>query len=134
MDKKRALVAVVNYKGKILIGKKRSDSPKFLAGKWHIPGETSEGNESDEEVLIRGVKEEVGIDIEVVRYLASHTTPTSKREARWYECHAKTGNITVGSDLENAMFVNPEDVLRICAERVYSKWPKEIIEYFNKKS
>jgi NADH pyrophosphatase NudC (nudix superfamily) len=130
MNKKRALVAIVNFDGKILIGKKKTSSPKFLAGEWHIPGETAEAEETDEEALIRGIKEEAGIEIIVGRYIASHITPTSKREARWYECFADSDKIITGSDLEDARFVPREEVLKICSKKAYSLWPKEIIEYF----
>jgi len=131
MNEKRALVAIVNFGGKILIGKKKTSSPKFLAGEWHIPGETAEAEETDEEVLIRGVKEEAGLDIRVGGYIASHITPTSKREAKWYECFADTDRITIGSDLEDAKFVQRKEVLKICSRRAYSLWPKEIIDYFS---
>ncbi len=124
------MVAIVNFYGKILVGKKRESSPKFLAGEWHIPGETAEAGERDEEALIRGIREEVGLDIRVGRYIASHITPTSKREAKWYECFADTDKIIIGSDLEDARFVAREEVLRICSKRAYSLWPREIIEYF----
>ena len=79
---KHAVVAVVNCRDKILLGKKRKDSPKFLAGEWHIPGETVEDGESDQEALIRGMREEAGLEIEVGKYLGSHATPTSQREAK----------------------------------------------------
>lgn len=133
MNDKRALIAIVNFGGKILIGKKRDDSSKFLAGEWHIPGETSELNESDEEVLIRGIKEEVGLNIRVGNYIASHITPTSKREAKWYECFSETDKIIVDSDLEDAKFVERNEVLNVCGERVYSFWPDKIIKYFLRK-
>ena len=131
MEKKRALVAIVNFNGKVLLGKKRQDSKKYFSGEWHLPAETSEENETDEQALIRGVKEEAGIDIKVGRYLASHITPTSKREAKFYECFAYTDKVIPGSDLEEAKFVKKEEVLKICSEKIYSLWPKEIIEYFS---
>lgn len=158
MNEKRALIAIVNFienfekfkilkeelcsdflrksqyakfsNGKILVGKKRRDSSKFLAGEWHIPGETSEGDETDEATLIRGIKEEAGLDIKVGNYITSHITPTSKREARWYECFSESDKLVIGSDLEDAKFVERNEVLNICGERVYSFWPKEIIKYF----
>lgn len=131
MTEKRALIAIVNFCGEVLVGKKKSSSPKFLAGEWHIPGETAERDETDEQALIRGIKEEAGIEIRVGKYLASHTTPTSKRESKWYECFAETDRIIIGSDLEDAKFVARKEVLKICGEKSYSLWPGEIVKYFS---
>lgn len=74
---KRAVTGIVNYNNMVLIGKKDPNREGFLKGKWHIPGETIEGEESDESALIRGIKEEAGIEIIVGKFLASHKTPTN---------------------------------------------------------
>ena len=124
-----AVVAVVNYDGRILLGKKLKTSSKMLAGKWHIPGESVESNESDEEALIRGMREEAGLEIKVGRYLGSSITPSSKNEAKWYECFSSTDNIIPGSDLEDAKFVQRNEVLNYCDER-FKDYPKEIQDYF----
>lgn len=131
MYKKRAVVAVVNYKGKILVGKKRLDSHKFLRGEWHIPGGSVESNEADEAALIREIREEAGIEVKVGKYIASHLTPTSKKEARWYECFSLNNKIIPGDDLEKVKWVPRRDVLNVCGKRVYSFWSKEIIDYFS---
>lgn len=126
----KAVIGIVNNNGKILIGKKRSDSKKFLRGEWHIPGETLEKGETDESALIRGIRDEAGINIKVGRYLGSHTTSTQK-EARWYECFSETDKLIPGSDLEEARWVLKDQVLRFCGERAVSLWPQEIIDYFS---
>jgi ADP-ribose pyrophosphatase YjhB (NUDIX family) len=125
-----AVVAIVNYKGKILLGKKRKDSSKFLAGEWHVPGETVENNESDQEALIRGIKEEASLEITVGRYLGSHITPTSQKEAKWYECFAETDKFTVGSDLEDAKWVKRKEVLDHCSQNAIQLWPEYLQNYF----
>lgn len=125
-----AAIAIINYEGKILIGKKRSDSKKFLAGKWHLPGETLEKGETEEQALIRGIKEETGLDIVVGKYLASHITPTSKAEVKWFECFAKSKDAIPSSDLEKLRWVEKKEVPIIC-ELSSHIWPKEIDDYFN---
>ncbi|SRR3989344_8097383 len=127
---KHAVVAVVNCRDKILLGKKRKDSPKFLAGEWHIPGETVEDGESDQEALIRGMREEAGLEIEVGKYLGNHATPTSQREAKWYECSAKTDKVFVGSDLEDIKWIPRKEVLNYCSPRATELWPQNIQDYF----
>jgi 8-oxo-dGTP pyrophosphatase MutT (NUDIX family) len=126
-----AVVAIINYQNKILIGKKKSDSEKFMKGLWHIPGETVKDGETDEEALKRGVKEETGLDITVGKYISSSITPTSKSEARWYECFCNTDKIIPGSDLEKLAWIDKEDVLYLLSLQVISLWPKEIMNYFS---
>ena len=63
-----AVSGIVNYENLILIGKKRSDSNKFLAWEWHIPGETIKEGESDEIILKRCFMEECGLEIKVGNY------------------------------------------------------------------
>lgn len=125
-----AVVAVINYEGNILIGKKRSDSQKFLAGKWHIPGGRVETGEDDQTALIREMMEEAGIEIYVKRYITSYKTPTSRREARWYECFALTDNVTPGDDLEAVRWIPKNRVLEFCDNKAISLFSEEIIDYF----
>lgn len=129
MKKNRAVAAIVNYKDMILLGKKR-DGKGFLSGKWHIPGETLEEKESDESGLIRGIKEEAGIQIKVLRYLASHQTPKHTL-LKWYECKALTYDIKAGSDLDEVKWVSRGEIFETCDDKATSIWPKEIREYFS---
>lgn len=125
-----AVIAVINYQNKILIGKKKTSSKKFLRGEWHIPGETIEKGESDREALVRGMREEAGIEIKVGRYIGYHITPSSKKEARWYECFSETEKVVPGGDLEDLKWISKKDVLNFCRSKVNNLWPKEVKEYF----
>ena len=92
-----AVVAVVNYNGKVLLGKKIKNSPKALAGQWHIPGESVEDNESDEEALIRGIREEAGLEIEVGIPFVT-----------WYNKFPEDEPVPAESGVQSPHFVNPE--------------------------
>ena len=124
---KIAVVALVEHEGKILLGKKRRDSEGYFAGKWHIPGETMEDGETDEEALIRGMREEAGIEIRVGRYLAQHISPKGTL-VRWYECIPQTYDISNGSDLEAIAWTPKKEVPSIC--KTSHLWPDEIKRYF----
>jgi len=126
-----SVVAIINYEDNILIGKKRSDSLKKLAGQWHILGERIEKGENDEQALIRGVREEAGIEIKVGRYIGLSITPTSRSEARWYECSYVSGELRAGDDLEEIKHIPKNEVLNSCSEEAVSLWPKEIKDYFD---
>ena len=123
------VVAIVNYNGKILLGKKRSDSPKFFAGKWHVPGGTIEEGESDEIALIREIKEEANLNITVGKYLGENSSPTH-RNLRWYECSAETDKAIAGSDLEDVKWVGKNEVLSSVDSRLVSLLSEDIINYF----
>lgn len=55
-----------------MLGRKIYNANKILSDKWHIPGETKKEEETDEEALVRGIKEEAGIQIKVGKYLGFH--------------------------------------------------------------
>jgi len=125
----RAVVALINYNNQVLIGKKRKSHGKWFSEKWHIPGETIEPRESDEEALIRGIKEETGLDIQVGNYLASHVSPRGKR-VNWYECRTQNNEIFPGSDLVEVRWATKEEAVELC-RYVADLWPQEIKKYFN---
>jgi len=127
----RAVSGIVNYHGKVLLGKKRSDSPKFLAGKWHIPGETVEGEESDEAALMRGMKEEVGLEIKVRRYICSSISPSGSKNVNWYECFSSSDKINPSSDLEDAKWVLKKEIFNYLDYDVINLWPEKILGYFS---
>lgn len=63
-----AVKAILMYNDKILLMKLY---PKytFLGGLWEVPGGRKKIGESDDEALHREVKEETGLDVEIVRMI-----------------------------------------------------------------
>jgi len=59
--------AVIEDRGSVLISQRKKDANQGL--KWEFPGGKLEDGESPEECIIREVKEELNIDIEVDRIL-----------------------------------------------------------------
>jgi 8-oxo-dGTP diphosphatase len=125
------VVAIVHDEaGNILIGEKRSDSEKFLAGEWHIPGGHVESGETDQEALIREMFEEAKIEINVKRYICSSLIPSSQKELGWYECFHVRGNIEPGSDLQAVKWIPKSNVLEEVSQKAIERWPEEIKNYF----
>lgn len=129
MLERRAVVAVVRKDGRVLMGKKKKDGISLLSGQWHIPGETLEANETDEQGLIRGIMEETGIQVRPGKFLGSHKTPKGTR-VNWYECEPESVDIRAGSDIEEVRWVPFEEVQSVCHESAVSLWPIEIRQYF----
>lgn len=126
---REAVAVIVKWNDKILVVKKNEGSEGFLSGKWHIPGETLEEGEDDITGLLRGIREEAGIKIAVIKYLSSSMTPRGTI-VRWYECISLTTDIIAGSDVSEAKWVLRDEVKNICDNEAISLWPKEIKRYF----
>ena len=130
VEKTRAVVAVVIYEDKVLLGKKKAGGGATMSGKWHILGETLNIDETDGQGLVRGILEEAGIQIRPGKYLGSHMTPKD-RKVNWYECEPLSTGIIAGSDLEEVRWVPFGEVQKVCHENAISLWPVEIQDYFN---
>ncbi len=129
MERKRAVVAIVENNGNIILGKKRSDSTSIIKGEWHIPGETVEENETDEEAVVRGIREETGISVEVIKFIGTHQS-SKNTSVNWYLCKTDTTDLIVGSDLEDVKWVAISDVYDSNGEIARSLWPQEVQEMF----
>lgn len=125
---RKAVVALIEKDGLILVGKKNTSSKKVLAGKWHIPGETVEGNETDYQALERGMLEEARIIVSPNKLIGTHTTGHGTR-VNWYSCTTDTFDVVAGSDLEDIQWVPREKVKDLCTEEVFGFWPREVQEY-----
>jgi 8-oxo-dGTP diphosphatase len=60
---------IINDSNQVLL-MKRGNKSKNEAGYWSKPGGTVEFGESPEAAVVREIKEELGIDIEVVKFLS----------------------------------------------------------------
>ena len=128
VEYKTAVVAIVEYDGQILIGKK-INKQGILSNSWHIPGGKVEIGESEEQALKREIKEEAGIEIKVDRLF--DTCSNNNFQVKWYLCSALTNNINQGSDLAEVLFVPKSEVKNLCDSKAISLWPPKVLEYFS---
>lgn len=105
--------------GKILITKRNSQ--KSQGGLWEFPGGKIESNETKEKAIIREIKEELDIDIQVESYLSDNVFNYPEKDINLIalECKKIKGNIKLlehedykwveNSELENFEFA-PADI------------------------
>lgn len=86
--------AIFNSDGKLFITK-RGDKAKNERGKWEIPGGSVEFGETFEQAIKREMREEVGVEIEVIELLGicDHIIPNENQHwvSPTYICKIKKG-------------------------------------------
>ena len=60
---KKVTAAIIKDKSQLLIAKRHSKDP--LGGKWEFPGGKIEPGETPQVCLVREIKEELGVDVEI---------------------------------------------------------------------
>lgn len=80
--------------------------------KWELPGGKVEPNETEEECLIREIKEELGIEIEIEKSLSSntHTYPSITIKLIPFVCKHVNGNIAL-KEHANFKWLNTNELL-----------------------
>jgi mutator protein MutT len=78
--------ALVFREGKLLITQRHADA--HLGGLWEFPGGKREPNETFEACLIRELREELGIEVEVGELVESltHAYPEKTVHLKFYRC------------------------------------------------
>ncbi len=100
--------AVLVEGGKILLIK-RSKEPG--AGLWAIPGGRIEDNETAEECMLREMKEETGLDIQIERMVSLYSEPDRdprKIIAASYLVRRTGGRLKAGDDAGDARWFDLE--------------------------
>jgi 8-oxo-dGTP diphosphatase len=105
----RVPCAVIEHNGKILAGQ-RSAALSFPL-KWEFPGGKVEQNESDEEALVREIREELNVEIDILYKL-----PVTVKDQGWREiilvpfvCNLHTTEITL-TEHEQIVWLKAEEL------------------------
>lgn len=105
----RVPCAIIEHNGKVLAGQ-RSASLSFPL-KWEFPGGKQEPGETDEETLVREIREELNAEIEIVQKL-----PVTSKDQGWREiilvpfvCKLRPSQITL-SEHEQILWLEPRDL------------------------
>ena len=92
MKSLEVVAAVIQHQDKILCALKGEHKYPYLSNKYEFPGGKVEVEETLEQALIREIKEELNLDIEVSQYLLTveHAYPNFNIELATFLCTTKT--------------------------------------------
>ena len=87
--------AIIEDKDRILIA--RREAGKHLAGYWEFPGGKIEKNETPEQCLIREIKEEFLVELEVKEFIGESVFNYPEKDVKLlgYRCIIKNGVLSL---------------------------------------
>ncbi|MCJ8162315.1 (deoxy)nucleoside triphosphate pyrophosphohydrolase [Acinetobacter zhairhuonensis] len=91
MKSYNVVAAVIQYQGKFLCALKGQSKFPYLSNTFEFPGGKVEPGETSEQALIREIKEELNLDIQVHKYLVTvdHSYPDFKILLKTYLCECQ---------------------------------------------
>ena len=100
---------ILDSEGKILIAQRNLQ--KNFGGMWEFPGGKQEVDESPEDALIRELKEELSIDVEVLQSFSPYDYRDESIEVSFYPIQCKiVGGKIVNNEHEDFKFISLEEI------------------------
>lgn len=107
------LKAVIVKDGKFLI-LKRSGKDEFRANEWDIPGGGMKFGEKPEECLKREVKEECGLNVDIVKPLRIWTFFKNSGRTQVFAvtvlCKYKSGKVKLSKEHSDFKWIKPDEI------------------------
>ena len=91
------VAAAIFRENKVLCMQRSKHTKEYKSLKWEFPGGKVEFGESREEALVREIREELSVDIEVSEFLMTveHTYPDFHLSMHVFKCVLDHGEITL---------------------------------------
>ncbi len=114
------------HEGKYLIAKRAKGVDE---GFWEFPGGKIEPNETQEQAIIRELKEELEVDVKVIKYLCSVDDIRTDIiiHVHAYLCEIINGDLHLNNH-DEVLFVSPNELYNY----QFQKADKEILDILNK--
>jgi 8-oxo-dGTP diphosphatase len=106
--------AIIKDPGGRLLLIRRGHAPE--AGRWSLPGGRVEPGESDQQAVIREIREETGLEIECDQLVGSvkrMSPPDAVLEIRDYAATVTGGVLVAGDDAAEVRWVSPAELGRL---------------------
>ena len=105
------VAAVILNKNQYLCVQRNSSKYDYISYKYEFPGGKVEENETNEEALLREIKEELNLEIQIEKHIITvkHTYPDFKISMNTFLCNSKTREITLNEHV-NQKWLAKEDL------------------------
>lgn len=106
---------IILYEEKVLI-LKRSNTDEVGAGNWEFVGGSIDYGEALEEALLREIKEEVSIEVEIGKILYATTYNTSPNRYDViivYKCNGRNNNVKLSKEHSEYRWVNEKELRQL---------------------
>lgn len=108
-DRRRGAVAVLVREGRVLVV--RRSQWVVAPGAYCFPGGAIEGTESEEEALVREIREELGLTVAPVRRLWQSVTPWHVELAWWLaKLEDAREPVPDPAEIESALWCTPQEM------------------------
>ena len=126
MRELEVVCGAILHEGKYLIAKRGKGVDE---GFWEFPGGKMEPNETQQQAIIRELKEELEIDVKVIKYLCSVDDIRENLiiHVHAYLCEIVNGQLYLNNH-DEVLFVNKEDLYNYN----FQKADKDILDILNK--
>lgn len=121
---KKVVLALIVHNGKFLLIRRKLPSFKV---EWAFPGGIIEGDETEEQAVVREVKEEVCLDIKVIERLLERKHPNTFVQIVYFHC-VPTGSLetAIGESYEIA------EIAWVDAGEVLTKFTSDVAPLIQK--
>jgi len=127
LDPKLAAGVIVARDGLLLFGRRGPGARE--AGKWSFPAGFVERGERVEDAAIRETREEVGLDVTLVRLIGLFSETGETVVLAVYEAESSSGEAVPGDDIEAIGWFEPDNLPELAFARdrkIVSLWLKGI--------